>query len=312
MYNVRPKFIMLIGIPGCGKTSYCKTYKAENPNTIHLSSDEIRMAVTNNSPKYTKEENNFVFKYMSNEALKELNNGNNVLYDATNLTRKSRKGILERLPKYCEVNAIIFTPTIEECIERDNQRESLAKVGADIIDKMVRRFQIPYFDEGFDRIDVINNGLIESAAASTDSYNSAVTNMKINHDNKHHRLSIYDHCIEAANYAMDKNFNTVVCRAAMYHDIGKPYCKTFVNKKSEVSKEAHYYDHQNVGAYIYLSKIFIHDYVMSISTVDKRLFIGWLINNHMELYNNSKYIKSLPDFMRIPLEQLHECDIKAH
>lgn len=305
MYNIRPKFIMLIGIPGCGKTTYCKAYKAENPNTIHLSSDEIRMAVTNNNPKYTKEENNFVFKYMSDEALKELNNGNNVLYDATNLTRKSRKGILERLPKYCEVNAIIFTPTIEECIERDNQRDGLAKVGADVIDKMVRRFQIPYYDEGFTNICIYNYTSIESHKSSIDS-------MKISHDNKHHRLSIYAHSIEARNYAENKNFDITVCRAAMYHDIGKPYCKTFVNKKGEVSEEAHYYDHQNVGTYIYLSKMFVHNYLTDKAAIDEQLFIGWLINNHMELYNNSKYIKSLPDFMRIPLEQLHECDVKAY
>lgn len=312
MYNIRPKFIMLIGIPGCGKTTYCKAYKAENPNTIHLSSDEIRMAMTNNNPEYTKEENNFVFKYMSDEALKELNNGNNVLYDATNLTRKSRKTILERLPKYCEVNAIIFTPTIQECIERDNQRESLAKVGADVIDKMVRRFQIPYYNEGFDSIDIITTSLIENDNDSIKSYNSSIDSMKISHDNKHHRLSIYDHSIEARNYAKNKNFDITVYRAAMYHDIGKPYCKTFMNRKGEVSEEAHYYDHQNVGAYIYLSKMFVHNYLTGKAAIGEQLFIGWLINNHMELYNNSKYIKSLPDFMRIPLEQLHECDVKAH
>lgn len=305
MNSIRPKFIMPVGIPGSGKTNYCKAYKAENPNTIHLSSDEIRMAATNNGPKYTKEENNFVFKYMSDEALKELNNGNNVLYDATNLTRKSRRMILERLPKYCEISAIIFAPTIEECIERDNQREGLAKVGAGVIDKMVRRFQIPYYDEGFDSIDVINN-------TSIDSHNSAVNTMKTNHDNKHHKLSIYDHSIEARNYAANKNFDIAICRAAMYHDVGKPYCKTFINKKGEASDEAHYYDHQNVGAYIYLSKMFVHNYLTHKIAIDKQLFIGWLINNHMELYNNSKYIKSLPDFMRIPLEQLHECDVKAH
>lgn len=136
--------------------------------------------------------------------------------------------------------------------------------------------------------------------------------MKISHDNKHHRLSIYDHSIEARNYAENKNFDITVCRAAMYHDIGKPYCKTFVNKKGEVSEEAHYYDHQNVGTYIYLSKMFVHNYLTDKAAIDEQLFIGWLINNHMELYNNSKYIKSLPDFMRIPLEQLHECDVKAH
>jgi len=301
----RPKFIMPVGIPGCGKTNYCKAYKAENPNSIHLSSDEIRMAITNNNPKYTKDETNFVFKLMSDEALKALNNGNDVLYDATNLTRKSRRMIIERLPKYCEVIAIVFAPKIEECIERDSQRDGLTKVGSDVIDKMVRRFQVPYYDEGFTIIKVENN-------ADSNDWKSVMNNMKIPHDNRYHRLSIYDHCIEAGSYALKKNFDAIISEVALYHDIGKPYCKTFINRKGEVSEEAHYYDHQNVGAYIYLSNIFIQNEFTTKKEFDKELFVAWLINNHMELYNNSKYVKNLPNFMRVALEQLHECDVKAH
>ena len=305
MNSIRPKFIMPVGIPGSGKTNYCKAYKAENPNTIHLSSDEIRMAVTTNNPKYTKDENNAVFKLMYDKVLKALNNGNDVLYDATNLTRKSRRMILERLPKYCEISAIIFTPNIEECIERDNQREGLAKVGADVIDKMVRRFQIPYYDEGFTNIEVVNTPCVNARDTTVD-------NIKINHDNSHHSLSIYNHCKACMNLASSKKFDIIIQRAAFYHDIGKPYCKTFVNKKGEVCEEAHYYDHQNVGAYIYLANIFMLNQLINRKTIDKELFVTWLINNHMELYNNSKYVKNLPKFMRVALEQLHECDVQAH
>ena len=38
----RPRLVLLVGPPGCGKSTYAKKYIETNSNTIHLTSDGIR------------------------------------------------------------------------------------------------------------------------------------------------------------------------------------------------------------------------------------------------------------------------------
>ena len=123
--------------------------------------------------------------------------------------------------------------------------------------------------------------------------------MKIPHDNPHHQLDIYNHCREAFNYAVEKNFDWEIKEAAYCHDCGKPYVKTFVNTKGEFSDTAHYYQHQCVGAWIACGLTF------NIHTI-------WLISTHMAPFLNEKYYKNLSPYLKTMVDQLHECDVRAH
>ena len=83
--------------------------------------------------------------------------------------------------------------------------------------------------------------------------------MDIPQDNPNHTLSVLNHCTKACDI-FDRMFVTTkgfqppyyVRDAVTFHDIGKPYCKTFVNKKGETTEVAHFYDHEHVGAYFVL------------------------------------------------------------
>ena len=46
-----------------------------------------------------------------------------------------------------------------------------------------------------------------------------------------------------------KEFNEYAFWALYFHDIGKESTKTFFDAKGNVSQYAHYYNHENVGAY---------------------------------------------------------------
>lgn len=287
----RPTLILLVGPPGAGKTTYAEKYISKHSNTVHLSSDKIRKELWGDEA--TQGDNNEVFYRMQTRAVDGLNFGYDVIYDATNMTRKDRARIIEACPKFARIEAHVIWAPIETCIERDAARRRT--VGKEVIDRMLKRFQTPYYDEGIDEINIIR-----PENFNWDSYFDCIIDaMKIPHDNPHHQLDIYNHCMEAFNYAVENNFDWEVREAAYYHDCGKPYVKAFVNTKGEPSDTAHYYQHQCVGAWMACGLTF------DIHTI-------WLISTHMTPFLNEKYYKNLSPYLKTMVDQLHECDVQAH
>lgn len=290
----RPSLILLVGIPGSGKTTYAKDYIKQNPNTIHLSSDAIRKELYGD--ENIQGNPGDVFSLMQKRTIESLNNGYNVLYDATNITRKDRSGIIGVCPKFAKIECHIIWAPIEVCIERDAARERT--VGKEVIDRMLKRFQAPYYDEGIDEIKVIlPNGFNRMQYANT-----LFQSMKIPHDNPHHTLDIFDHCLEANKYIVNKTgeYYNHVGYAALLHDIGKPYVKAFVDSKGSPCEHAHYYQHHCVSAYI------------SYGFECVNLYVAWLISTHMDPFMNTKYYNNLPPFLKRDIDLLHEADLAAH
>jgi predicted kinase len=293
----RPALILLCGIPGSGKTYYAEQLLKDNyykDRIIHLSSDRIRKELYGDES--TQGNPNEVFSLMQKRAVEALNNGLDVIYDSTAMTRKDRAGIIAACPKFAKIQCTIVWAPIETCIERDAARERT--VGKDVIDRMLKRFQAPYYDEGIHEIKVIWN--------TTDDFNPSVyvdnliNASDIPHDNPHHTLNIKEHCNEAYHYAVNHNFPSYLLMAAKYHDIGKPYVKAFIDSKGNPSEHAHYYQHQCISAYMYYG-------------IDKHnFFIAWLISTHMDPFLNTKYYNKLPTYLKKQVDLLHEADLAAH
>ena len=287
-----PKLIILCGIPGSGKSTYAKDYIIEQENTIHLSSDGIRLELWGDESIQGNPSE--VFTLMQKRAVEALNNGQNVIYDATNITRKDRAGIIAVCPKFAKIECHIIWAPIETCIERDVARERT--VGKEVIDRMLKRFQAPYYDEGIDEIKVIRPDGFNTAKY----YGATISAMRIPHDNPHHTLDVYDHCREAYDNVCCHSIDFEVCMAALWHDIGKPYTKAFIDSKGNPCEYAHYYQHQCVGAYMSYGFNYITPH------------IAWLISTHMEIFFNSKYYNNLPTFLKKDIDLLHEADKTAH
>lgn len=289
----RPKLIILCGIPGSGKSTYAKDYVERNGNTVHLSSDAIRKELYGD--ENIQGNPGEVFALMQKRAVESLNNGSDVLYDATNITRKDRSGIIGVCPKFAKIECHIIWASIESCIERDTERERT--VGKEVIDRMLKRFQAPYYDEGLDVIHIIPPYNFNQ----TSYHNKCFEDMKTPHDNPHHTLGISEHCVEAAKYILElypKMINMIA--AAEMHDIGKPYVKAFIDAKGNSCDTAHYYQHQSVGAW------------MSYGCAWGNPYVAWLISTHMEPFFNSKYYNNLPSFLKQDIDLLHEADLAAH
>lgn len=289
----RPTLILLVGPPGSGKTTYAEKYITEHDNTIHLSSDKIRAELWGSEA--TQGDNNEVFSLMQSRAIEALNNGQSVVYDSTSMTRKDRSYIISLCPKFVKIEAHVVWAPIETCIERDAARERT--VGKEVIDRMLKRFQYPFYDEDIDEIKVILPDRFDWLDYQSDIYNA----MDIPHDNPNHSFGILDHCREALRYARNHCKDGDVITAALWHDVGKPYCKSFTDSKGNPSEHAHFCQHQCISSWMVCGIV-----------PDISLSVPYLISVHMDPFLNTKYYNKLPAYLKKQIDLLHAADKAAH
>jgi predicted kinase len=291
----RPRLIVLCGVPGSGKSTYARNKVNSSDGTIvWLSSDNIRERLYGDAS--CQDNPGKVFEIMQKEAVEALEKGFDVIYDATSITRKARAGILGVVPKYVQKCCVVIWAPIDICVERDRVRERT--VGKEVIDKMLKRFEAPFYDEGFDTIMVHTSDVHYNRMMY---YVDAIKAMMIPHDNPHHSVDIIEHCHLCGDELLgDGSIPDIVVKAGYLHDIGKPYTKTFTNTKGETTETAHYYGHQGVGAWI------------SYGFFGNNPTLAWLISTHMAPFVNQKYYNSLPPCYKTWIDKLHEADKAAH
>ena len=76
--------------------------------------------------------------------------------------------------------------------------------------------------------------------------------------------------------------------------------KAFVDSKGNSCENAHYYQHQCVGAWI------------SYGLYSSNPYVAWLISTHMDPFLNTKYYNNLPKYLKEQINLLHEADLAAH
>ena len=314
------ELIMLVGIPASGKTTIAKEY--EKNGYVWHSSDEIRLEFL--LPQ-TKEGNIETFNILHKRVHEDLKNGKNVIYDATNMSRKRRIGFLRSLNKIeCFKKCIFTLASIETCKERNLKREN--PVPDDVYDKMVSIFSAPFVIEGWDEIQVI---VTDQSAIKRISKEE----LDIDQENPNHKLSLYNHMIQSK-LELEKIDRKDLSDVGFYHDIGKLFTKTYWGDDGK----AHYPRHENWSSYIYLSenrdkfKSYYDENAIDNSNDDdvlKLLYKSYLIENHMKFYQdslslcsfessifNSENINNFENRFKLnvweDLNLVHDADLKAH
>ena len=303
------RFYMAVGIAGAGKST---VYRENYSFAEYVSSDAIREEVFGDVND--QEHNGEVFDIMLKRTREALKAGTDVFYDATNINAKRRINLLKELSHIPNVQKIcvLVVPPFEVVKEQNANRER--QVPDYVLDRMLRNFEVPHESEGWNEIIMFGNSL-----DSVYWENELAKAMKISHDNHHHSETIGQHMILAEDYIIKRKLQELKLNnrmpgaeflwiqvAARYHDLGKPYCKVFHNARNEPTEEAHYYNHENVGAYMFLSHA---------ASRWESLYIANLIQHHMDHYK-SGYVEKLAqrfdaEFMA-HLALLNEADKAAH
>ena len=302
------KFYMMVGLPASGKSTYAKLL-AEEIEGIVVSSDGIR-------EEWYGDENiqgdpSKIFREVGQRCVKSLKEGRSVVMDATNMNAKKRTNFLRQMPE-CKKVCIVMAVPFDECLARDEVRSR--HVGPAVMEKMRRNFQMPYYNEGWDHIEIYYPKDCEMVSSEYHYEMEIAFDQK----NSHHSLTVGDHEEKARVIAMNKNFGYVVSWAAGFHDCGKIWCQHF----KEGDPEAHYYGHECVSAYQFLTS----DAAEAVYHFNQRMVVeaAALITWHMVCYQfkketnprrvftdwaiNHKFDRDFIDH----LWQLHECDVAAH
>lgn len=295
-------FTMLVGLPASGKSMWAESHIGN-----YISSDEYRAKLFDDVNEQAH--NTDLFKVMFDDTIKSLLADRDVIYDATNLNYKRRKHIvseIQRLVLHTICKCVLFATPYEQCLINNDNRER--KVPLEVIKKMYTNFTVPMYQEGWYSIEIVWWGILSTVLVRDwfERYKN------FNQENKNHQLTLDAHLQKAYEKCVDYDIGLEVEWAALLHDIGKPFVKTFSNYSGKPTQDAHYFNHQNVGAY---DSLFItRDYFDE----DSVLYIAALIQWHMQLYfvetekAYKKFLNIVGKEMYSDLEIIHDCDIYAH
>ena len=160
----QPELIMLVGVPGVGKSTYIRKLMAQNPEKdyVVISSDDIIEELgAPDGLSYAEAFNKYsgqAMGMMKQRAKQAFADRRNIIWDQTNLTPKTRKGKLQQAKGY-RLFAVVWTLTEAEWSKRFNKRK--AEVGknipAHVLKSMSQQFTMPSKAEGFEQIIVIRN-----------------------------------------------------------------------------------------------------------------------------------------------------------
>lgn len=297
------KLIMLIGAAGSGKSTLGRQLYWENKDTVMISSDSIRLELFGDENDQTH--NPEVFDEMKRRTRARLKEDKIVIYDATNLSSKRRANFLKQLSDLdIEKECIVVMTSFDDCVKR--QYERMRNVPEEVIRKQIKQFQCPDYWEGWDKISFNHTSHVPLIWFKEQN--------KIPHDNSHHTADVYRHMLNAEEeYIQRYGVDSIGSYAALYHDIGKYFCKEFKDKDGAPTKEAHYYGHQNAGAYFYL----LDNYQFNRTGLENSIKIANLIQWHMEFWLRDekgleKLRTQLGEEMFILLKRVHICDEAAH
>ena len=143
--------IMLVGPPGSGKSTFAEDLVNKISNYIIVSPDKIREELLGDAS--IQVHNDKVFGRVYSDIIKYLDEGYNVIYDATNCRTPYRAKILDVAKEHTyRTICLISTATLNECFKRNEPRDR--KVPEEVIERMyfTLRKHPPTIFEGFDLI----------------------------------------------------------------------------------------------------------------------------------------------------------------
>lgn len=162
----RPVVWMLVGVPCSGKSTWI-----QNANLEKGRGRDTTILSTDNYIEQKAKERGLTYNEVFHDVIKEadrkmwddlryaIDNGHNIIWDQTNLNRKSRAKKLIMIPITHHKIAVVFpTPDAETLNIRLNNRFGKNIPWVVMMD-MIHSFAFPSIDEGFDEIILHSEGV---------------------------------------------------------------------------------------------------------------------------------------------------------
>jgi predicted kinase len=162
----RPKLWMLVGVPGSGKSTWIQAQldHEDAHEGLYVASTD---AIIESAAILAGKTYNDVFKDIIKIAEKQMYQGvaravehnHDIIWDQTNLTRKSRAKKLIMIPDHYEKMGLWFpTPDEAELQSRLASRPGKT-IPENVMRSMIEMMEIPKLDEGFDTVMEITEDL---------------------------------------------------------------------------------------------------------------------------------------------------------
>jgi predicted kinase len=323
------KLILLCGLPASGKSTLAERLSKEE-NAVIVSSDELRKELFNNVNDQNN--NTLLFEEMNLRTNNLLSEGKNVIYDSTNLNRKRRKYLINYVIKADEKIVYYLNNHVMTSKYRDEDRERT--VGKEVIHRMYKNLHIPIENEGWD--DVIytehSSKYFERYRKECESFIQAglrydelfkllsdyIPEFKdikdLPQDSSYHSFSVSRHTYHVYRYIFDnyhEQDRLMMLWTSLFHDLGKAFCKSFVNFKGEETKYANFIGHEFVGSQ--LAAVYLDLFGYNMDSIKQ---VATLVQFHMMPMKASE--KTMKDVNRLigdelyrKLMTLHEADTLA-
>lgn len=337
METNKASFLMLVGLPASGKSTFSEELIEGRDDIVLISSDKIReemLGDVNNQEKNTD-----VFQEMATRTKEALRNGFHVIYDATNLSRKRRRGLLLQLPKGTYKSVVYLSTNFKVITEQNMNRDR--QVPNEVIDNMYKNLQIPIYSEGWDKIvihhddETLNNEVPKQFSDAVRA--EALVNREgmdfmnflgtyfdeffriydLAQDSKWHSLSVHRHTYYVYKHvldhyeAKDDKEKELMLWVALLHDTGKHFSKSFLNFKREETRYANFIGHEFVSSQLavgFLKRMGFDDAFIHKATT--------LIQFHMYLLDEKasrlKLLNHVGEEVFQQLEFLRDADTLAH
>lgn len=144
--------IVLCGISGSGKSTFAKLL--EEQGWTVTCPDRIRAFFYGDES--IQGDGNKVFQYAFNNMAEYGKQGYDVVFDATNTTKKARRRVIEEGQKHFDfIICYYFAPDLTKSIGNQKKRER--RVPHDVLVRQVQQWETPTLDEGFDYVCEIKN-----------------------------------------------------------------------------------------------------------------------------------------------------------
>lgn len=161
----KPILVIMVGVPGSGKDYQIMNHRFfANLRANVVSRDSIRFEMLKDGDDYFKNEKK-VFNQFVREIVVSLNEGRNVVANATHINEASREKLIRAIDsrisaKDYEIVYFVVEGSYETVLKQNNRRIGLKRVPEDAITNMFNKFTMPAYheDNRITEIFVIRNG----------------------------------------------------------------------------------------------------------------------------------------------------------